>query len=53
MAAAAAAGNKQGGGGCCKPPPAAADQELLDPRYEWQENATSFILRIHLSGTAR
>ncbi|XP_066347178.1 inactive protein RESTRICTED TEV MOVEMENT 2-like [Miscanthus floridulus] len=28
---------------------AAADQEF-DPRYEWQENATSFILRIHLSG---
>ncbi|CAD6270986.1 unnamed protein product [Miscanthus lutarioriparius] len=44
----ATAGNKQGGG-CCKPPAAAADQEF-DPRYEWQENATSFILRIHLSG---
>jgi hypothetical protein len=41
----ATAGSKQGGG-CCKPP---ADQEF-DPRYEWQENATGFILRIHLSG---
>lgn len=44
----ATAGSKQGGG-CCKPPAAAADQEF-DPRYEWQENATGFILRIHLSG---
>jgi len=35
-----------------KPPAAAADQEF-DPRYEWQENATNFILRIHLSGTTR
>nr|ACG41057.1 cell envelope integrity inner membrane protein TolA [Zea mays] len=42
----ATAGSKQGGGSS-KPP--AAGQEL-DPRYEWEENASSFILRIHLSG---
>ncbi|XP_062180627.1 protein RESTRICTED TEV MOVEMENT 2-like [Phragmites australis] len=28
---------------------AAADQEL-DPKYEWQENAANFVLRLHLSG---
>ncbi|CAL5096570.1 unnamed protein product [Urochloa decumbens] len=27
----------------------AAEQEF-DPKYEWQENATSFVLRLHLSG---
>lgn len=43
----ATAGSKQGGGS--SKPPAAAGQEL-DPRYEWEENASSFILRIHLSG---
>ncbi|CAN6336613.1 unnamed protein product [Urochloa humidicola] len=32
-----------------KPQQQAAEQEF-DPKYEWQENATSFILRLHLSG---
>ncbi|CAN6341003.1 unnamed protein product [Urochloa humidicola] len=30
-------------------PQQAAEQDF-DPKYEWQENATSFILRLHLSG---
>jgi hypothetical protein len=30
---------------------AAADQAEFDPKWEWQENDTSFSYRIHLSGT--
>uniref|UniRef100_A0A0A9GEM2 SHSP domain-containing protein n=1 Tax=Arundo donax TaxID=35708 RepID=A0A0A9GEM2_ARUDO len=29
---------------------AAADHQELDPKYEWLENATSFVLRLHLAG---
>jgi hypothetical protein len=28
-----------------------ADQQELDPKYEWQENAANFLLKLHLSGT--
>ncbi|CAL4901507.1 unnamed protein product [Urochloa decumbens] len=30
--------------------PQQAAEEEFDPKYEWQENATNFILRLHLSG---
>ncbi|CAL4909854.1 unnamed protein product [Urochloa decumbens] len=35
--------------------PQQAAEEEFDPKYEWQENATNFILRLHLSvdGTGR
>ncbi|KAG2617098.1 hypothetical protein PVAP13_3NG178274 [Panicum virgatum] len=38
-----------GGRQATKPQQQAAEQDL-DPKYEWQENAASFVLRLHLSG---
>jgi hypothetical protein len=32
-----------------KPQQHEAEQDF-DPKYEWQENAASFVLRLHLSG---
>ncbi|KAL6848770.1 hypothetical protein ACP4OV_021353 [Aristida adscensionis] len=38
---------KQGG---ARAATAAATGEAIDPKYEWIENATSFLLRVHLPG---